>query len=279
MNQTLRRGVTPVLIASALLFGTSDIHSTAAESTDQEVIVVYKNEEGKEAVETLSSQVDRELDSFDALSVTINAEGVEQLESNPNIDYVERASISGLLGEAAQWNVQSVNAPEAWEEGYTGKGIKVAVIDSGVNAGHNDLDIVKSVSFVDDDPATTTVNESSVVDQDGHGTHVAGVISANFGGDIVQGSDVAGVAPDVELYSLKAIATKEGNTLDIIEAIDWAIANDMDIINLSLGSGTHSELFEEAVDQAYEAGILVVGASGNDGRRQKLGIQPSMIVS
>lgn len=264
MNYSIKRGVAPALMAIALLFGTPSVHSTAS-TGEQEVIAVYKNEAGKQAIIKASETIEHNLREFDALSISLTPRALEKLAENPNVDHIERPSETSLMGTEAQWNVEAVHAPEAWAEGYTGEGIKVAVIDSGVNTNHNDLDIEESISFVSDNPETTSVDESSVVDQDGHGTHVAGVISANIGGEKVYGRDVVGVAPDVELYSLKAIAKKEGNTLDIIEAIHWAIDHDMDIINLSVGSSDSTDFFEEAVNQAYEAGILVVGASGNDG--------------
>ncbi|MCA0971498.1 S8 family peptidase [Halobacillus litoralis] len=265
MKQTVKKTIVPLLWSTALLFGLTDVHTYAEDAGEQEVIAVYKNEAGKQAISEAGSTLDN-LTELQALSVSISDQALERLENNPNVEYIEKESSTSLMGRAAQWNVEAVHAPEAWADGYTGAGVKVAVIDSGVNADHPDLDIEKSISFVSDNAETTTVDESSPMDQAGHGTHVAGVIAANFGGERVYDQDVAGVAPDVELYSLKAIAKEEGSTLDIIEAINWCIENDIDIINLSVGSGEDTPLFEEAVNKAYESGILIVGASGNDGQ-------------
>lgn len=110
----------------------------------------------------------------------------------------------------------------------------------------------------------TISNESSPFDNNGHGTHVAGIVGARIGGPTSGGREFAGVAPDASLYSLKVMDGEQGSILDVIEAIDWAIANDMDIINLSLGLSDHVQLLKDAVDRAYKAGILLVGAAGND---------------
>lgn len=96
---------------------------------------------------------------------------------------------------------------------------------------------------------------------------MAGIIGAKR-----DGIGLAGVAPGVSLYGVKAMDSQGDGTLqDITEAIDWAIANHMDIINMSLGTNVDSRLLHDMVDRAYDRGIIVVAASGNSGHADGLG--------
>ncbi|WP_265416743.1 S8 family serine peptidase [Alkalihalobacillus deserti] len=139
-------------------------------------------------------------------------------------------------------------APKAWESGYTGKGVKVAVVDTGV-AKHEDLIITGGISF----PSYT----SSFFDDNGHGTHVAGIIGArnnNYG--------TVGIAYESSIYAVKVLDQN-----DVIAGIDWSITNKMDIVNLSLGTISHSSTLKQVVDKAYSQGVLVVAAVGNNGHQ------------
>ncbi|OLN21288.1 hypothetical protein BTO30_15800 [Domibacillus antri] len=108
----------------------------------------------------------------------------------------------------------------------------------------------------------STVNcTSAYSDDQGHGTHVAGIIGAqnnSFG--------VKGAAYESELYAVKAFNQDGAAYLsDMIEGIDWSISNGMDIINLSAGTQVESAVLQSVVDQAYASGLLIVAAAGNDG--------------
>lgn len=137
------------------------------------------------------------------------------------------------------------------------RAIKVAVIDSGIDKTHPDLVGVykggKDFFANDDDPN----------DENGHGTHVAGTIAATdneFG--------VVGMASKIELYALRALGgqpSPSGAVSGIIKAIEWAVENKINVINLSLGAESGSQLYKEAFDKASDAGVLAIAASGNDG--------------
>lgn len=152
------------------------------------------------------------------------------------------------------YGLEMVGAPRVWNLGR-GKNIKVAVIDTGIVADHPDIagQYKGGYDIVRDDEIPN--------DEHGHGTHVAGTIAA-----IDNGFGVVGVAPDVELYALKVLDQGGSGTVSwIITAVDWAIENKMDILNLSLGySGDPSILEEQAFARAADAGIIAVAASGND---------------
>lgn len=266
--------VVPLVVAGLLVNSTVPIHAIASnhiivQMETEDVIVVYKNENGKQKIVEHATNIKRELLTMDAIFISLTEDKLSFLANDPDIALVQKsvpiakASTSPPL---PQWNVEMTNAHKAWvgNPAITGQGIKVAVIDTGV-ANHPELpNVVQRISFLENNP-NTLINEANPLDYDGHGTHVAGIIGAMRGGGTVNQRDVVGVAPNVNLYSLK-VSCKEtsGTVLNIITAIDWAIANNMDIINISLGTtGNDVTLLREAVNRAYNAGILVVGASGN----------------
>ncbi len=136
-------------------------------------------------------------------------------------------------------------------QSFTGRDIKVAVIDSGI-ADHQDLRPSGGRNTLDgQDPTTWNVDEK------GHGTHCAGTIAAlrNRGG-------VTGVAPDAETYALKILPG--GRLSDLIEAINWCVDHKIDVLNISLGSPSDSVQLEVALVEAAERGITSVAAAGND---------------
>ena len=162
----------------------------------------------------------------------------------------------------AQYAIDIHGMREAWETS-TGDGVTVAIIDTGIDLDHPDLKdhIVRGYDFVHDDRKPD--------DENGHGTHVAGSAAA-IGGN---GIGVIGMAPQAKLMPLKVLGGDgSGNSEDIAEAIRWATDNGADVINLSLG-GTSDLLgriynkldpSNEAIQEAVEAGVVVVAAAGND---------------
>lgn len=261
--------IVPILVSGLIANSIIPTHVLASSTIEQQqefnVIVVYKNSNGKEKIKAHALTVKQELDTLHAVSVTLSHDGLHTLQRDPDIAYIQHDEEIQLLsqGPLPQWNVEAVNAHKAWEEGFTGAGVKVAVVDSGVSL-HPELNVIERISFLENDPGTQN-DESSPEDFDGHGTHVAGIIAAKKGGGTMGGRDIVGVSPDVELYSLKVVDVASGSILDLIKAIDWSIENDMDIVNMSLGLSSDSPLLRDAVNRAYAAGIILIGASGNDG--------------
>jgi len=155
--------------------------------------------------------------------------------------------------ETIPWGVEYMNnlSPDS---DNTGKGIKVAVIDTGIDVDHPDLIANIKGGY------NATSKKKSYDDDNGHGTHVAGIIAA-VDNDI----GVIGVAPEVDLYAIKALdAYGDGFVSDIVEGIEWCIENDIDIINMSIGMADDSVLLHEAVQDAYSAGVVMVAAAGNN---------------
>ncbi len=188
------------------------------------------------------------------VAVELPEEAAAALRSSPSVLYVEDDIEVLLTAERLPWGVDRIDAEVV--HGYNrGSGVKVAVIDTGIDHTHPDLDdnYLGGYDFANSD--------NDPMDDNGHGTHVAGIIAAednDFG--------VIGVAPEADLYALKAFGS--GGTADlsdILAAIDWSIDNGMQIISMSFGTNEHAQSFQDACNAAYGARIVLVAAAGNDG--------------
>jgi subtilisin len=199
-----------------------------------------------------------------ALSLT-NQE-IAALRANPNVEMVEEDGLCYALPEAMIFEgqpaplaetvpvgVQQVKAPPAWGCSR-GRGIKVAVLDTGIDWTHPDLtpNFKGGVSFV---PGETPMDGHS------HGTHCAGTIGA-----VVNGSGVVGVAPEAWLYAVKVLSnTGSGNWSWLISGLSWCVQNKIHIASMSLGGGGAPAALETMCNAAFGAGVLLVAAAGNSG--------------
>lgn len=153
------------------------------------------------------------------------------------------------------WGVKRVNASAAWPI-TMGEGVKVAVIDTGVDYTHPDI----QGNYADGYNAITlSTSPADAMDDNGHGTHVAGTIAA-----VWDNKGVAGVAPGTRLYGVKVLDYDGSGTLSwIITGIEWAVDNQMSIINMSLGGPYPAASLEHAVTAAYKKGVTIICAAGN----------------
>lgn len=153
-----------------------------------------------------------------------------------------------------QWNLKSIGCESAWDRSF-GLGVRVAVLDTGIMGNHVDLagQVVLGKNFIDP--------TRDWQDDDGHGTHVAGVIAASM-----NGVGVAGIAPKAQLLAGKVLdANGTGSDTGLAEAIRWAADNGAHIINMSIESPEYSQPVEDACEYARGKGSLLVAASGNEG--------------
>lgn len=242
--------LTPIVLGFSIFFNLE--HSLANNDKEQRVIITFKNEVDKKLIESENGEMNLELEHAPIAAVTILSSDLDRLKKNGEILKVEPDIIVDNSNQVQNWGIPAINIPTSWANGYTGKGVKIAIIDSGISL-HDDLVISGGQSFVD---YTTSYN-----DDNGHGTHVAGIIGSK---DNLIG--YKGVASDAELYAVKAFSSDGKAYLsDIFAGIDWSITNGMDIINMSLGAQVGSPAFRTILDTAYENGILFVAAAGNDG--------------
>ncbi|MBY0595105.1 S8 family peptidase [Bacillus bingmayongensis] len=139
---------------------------------------------------------------------------------------------------------------------FTGKGVSVAVLDTGIDTEHTDLKIKDGISFIENHP--------DFDDDNGHGTHLAGIVAA-------QDNEVGmtGIAPNVDLYAVKVLDKyTNGKYSTVVKGIDWAIEHNINIVLMSLGGKKESTFFEEAMNKAYQKGILLISSAGNEGYKE-----------
>ncbi len=156
-----------------------------------------------------------------------------------------------------EWNIQMIHAEKSSLYEKRDR-VKIAVLDSGVDYG-NDIDLAGTVSLIPGEEEISPL----FIDGSGHGSSVAGLISAKD-----DGKGITGINPDAEIYSIRVLDDENKAPLSrVIEGIYMAIDKDVNIINMSFGVSTYSRALEEAVKAATDAGILVVAAAGNTGNK------------
>lgn len=241
------------LAISAILLSGWATSASAAEDESERKIISFKEEIDYELLEEMGAEIHEEFDAISAVSVTLpNEEMIQAASNDSSIEYIEENSEVRAAAQTTTWGYRSVKANTASSLGYTGKGVKIAVIDSGINSKHPDLKVAGGISKVK--------NSSHLTDGNGHGTHVAGVIGAQN-----NSIGTVGVAPDSRLYSVKVLTTNGVGTLEgVVAGIQWAIDQKMDIINMSLTTVTDDKTLRDITKKAYDAGILIVAASGNE---------------
>jgi uncharacterized protein YjdB len=176
-------------------------------------------------------------------------------------------------GTSYQYQLKDTNATAAWSElesGSHGRTL-VAVIDTGVDAGHEDLQANmktdRSGTYVRtlDGKQVTAADDSD--ETDGHGTHVTGIIGATYN----NGKGGSGIASghNNDLVQVMTVGTSSDGvsmyTFDIVSAIEYSVSKGAGVINMSLGGAGRDRVLEAAVKKAYDAGVVIVAAAGNDG--------------
>jgi len=186
--------------------------------------------------------------------------GVVRVDDDVVVEALIRGGISAKPApsqpaEVLPWGIDRIDAELVWPSGNTANLIRVGIIDTGISNTHPDLlDNIKG--------GVNTINSrKSWNDDNGHGSHVAGIVA---GLDNTIG--VIGVGPAADLYAIKVLDRNgSGYLSDVIEGIQWAIANNMQVVNMSLGTTSNITSFHDAVTVAKNAGIVVVAAAGNSG--------------
>ena len=190
----------------------------------------------------------------------------KSLKRRQDVEYVEPSVQRNISGPAVtndslsaqQWYMPYLDMPSLWKEGPSRKDVTVAVIDSGIDLNHPELHgRIASGGY------NFLADSANVQDEQGHGTAVGGLIAAlsNNGRGI---SGVTGSFP-VQILPLKVIGNDgKGSSADVIRAIYYAMEKHVDVINMSLGSGTYSAAEKEAVGAALGQGITVIASSGNE---------------
>jgi len=250
-------------LAVTLACGGTVFASTTSQSTTKQYIIKFKtsNVNRNQIISKHSGHFKKQYKHINAAVADMTAQSVASLKKDSNVAYVEPDNIvKASATTLTNWGVADIKAPNSWQSGLTGKGVNIAIIDTGAGP-HSDLLIAGGTNVINGSSTT------SYADDNGHGTHVAGIIAAKG-----LNGGVEGVAPEASIYAVKALnSSGSGYTSDIISGIDWAINNKMNIVSMSLGSNQSDASLQSAVDTAYNYGLLIVAAAGNDGNTSGTG--------
>ena len=288
-----------LLVAIVLALATALIPGAAprAHASGRDVSVIVREHRGAGAapetfVRSLGGRVERQIGIIDGFSATLPASGVDGLRRHPAVFSVtpnERVSLHQTTWDpeadmGSMFNVgKAVKAANMWNSGYTGKGIDVALIDSGI-APVPDLSSAGKVVNGADLSFESQASNLTYLDSFGHGTHMAGIIAgrddAAYKDGRLRTGDTKpyflGIAPDARILNIK-VADAYGATdvSQVLAAIDWVVQhrndNGMNVRVLNLAFGTDSDqsyLYDPlayAAEVAWHKGIVVVVAAGNSG--------------
>jgi len=261
------------LITLAIIFGFGLLMARANGVGGRKIVVfqVGLNDAAKdEIISHVGGAKLKNLDLIGAKAVWLpDRASAAKLAAYPGVvrvddDVVVKALIRGGISakpvpsqpaEVLPWGVDRVDAELVWPSGNTADPIKVGIIDTGISNTHPDL-------LANVKGGVNTINPlKNWNDDNGHGSHVAGIVAA-LDNDI----GVIGVGPAADIYAIKVLDRNgSGYLSDVIEGIQWAMANNVQVINMSLGTGSDVQSFHDAVIAAKNAGIVVVAAAGNSG--------------
>ena len=254
--------------------GVAGLGGSAAGTELVEVNVGYRNTAGQSAAKQAASDVKREF-GFDAITIRAAPAAAENLANNPNIRYVEENGTMYALDQTTPYGIEITDGDLAIDDGNTGDGVSIAVLDTGIDAQHETLEGNLGEGWATEDAACTTDcgggpfgggNDISECleewdDDNDHGTHCAGTAAAAD-----NGTGVLGVAPDATLHAVKVLACDGSGSFDDIAAgIEWSADQGHDVQSMSLGADSDSDVVTDALQYAADQGVVMIAAAGNDG--------------
>lgn len=253
MEGFLVKRVLAVLFILALVV-TATAMAAPGQAERVTVLVGFNGSQGRAAIHSAGGRIEREFSFINAAKVSLPAVAAEHLAKSPGIRYVEPDGQAYALEQTVPWGIEAVNALPVHAANNYGAGINVAILDTGIMLNHEDLTVWGGYD---------TFGTGSYADDNGHGTHVSGTVAA-----MNNSVGVIGAAPQARLYAVKVLDSKgSGAYSNIIAGIEWAMNNNMKVINMSLGGSTGSDALEAACNAAYNSGVLIVAAAGNEGNK------------
>ena len=235
----------------------------AAGASDDAYIVGTTNNRGTDTAKQRATSVKHEFDFGDigqAVAGQFSEEAREALENNPNVRYIEDDGSMHAIGQTLPWGVDRVDADVLHSNGETGDGADVAIIDTGIDDDHPDLQANVGAGKAYVDCSGSNCNEPWS-DDDNHGTHCAGIADA-----VDNSEGVIGVSTTATLHALKVLDNSgSGSFSDVAAAIEYTADQGWDVGSLSLGASSGSSTVKDACQYAYDNGVLLVAAAGNDG--------------
>lgn len=264
--------VITLIFISTMLYSAASAGSPAVgqgRDGEKTYLVGLKNQERGLEKAMAKGKIKRKYKHLTVAAVKMTPGKAKELEKDSDILFVEPDGAVKMSGEYT-WNITGIKAEKAHGQSVIGQGIKIAVLDTGIDKNHGDLNVTGGTSFVgeavqsDDGSPAADGGNANYSDDNGHGTHVAGIIAA-----LLNEKGTVGVAPGADLYSVKVLDNDGlGSYSQVIAGIDWAMENEIDIACLSFGGSEPSMALEQAMQKAYDSGMLLVAAAGNGGSVQ-----------
>lgn len=263
----MKKSIYMSMMIFVVLTGFLSISVVAAQpATKVPVIVGFKEKANPDLIAAYGGSIKYTYTIIAAVAASLPPQAIEALKKNPNVLYVEADhEVYALDTELDNsWGVDRIDAEVVHTSNNKGAGIQVAVLDTGIDYTHEELDAryLGGYDFANSD--------NDPLDDNGHGTHCSGIIAAED-----NGIGVVGVAPEADLYAVKVLDKQgSGYLSDVIAGIDWATvgldgsegnSDDAEVISMSLGSSSGAISLEDACNNAYSSGTLVVASAGNEG--------------
>ena len=278
-------------VAGSAVVGASAAGLASGDPAEKvEVNVGYAGVRGQAAAEKAADSVTRRF-GFDAITAELPKNAAEALRNNPSIRYVEKNGTmraidpvessggppgscdpypdckksgdggdGGSTSQSLEWGVDRVDAEVAHANGETGAGADIAILDTGIDSDHPDLqaNLGKGKAFAKCKGGSCNTNWD---DDNEHGTHCAGIAGAD---DNTEG--VVGTATEATLHAAKVLDSQgSGSYSDIAAGIQWTADQGYDVASMSLGGSSGSAALQDAVQYASSKGVLLVAAAGNSG--------------
>lgn len=231
----------------------SPLHSLAINNNKSDYLITFNNKIDEKLIQKHEGIIEETY--FETIAnIKIPQNKIKELKKNPKIKSIELNENVRAFEQKNDWGINFLNIPFIQKNHkLTGKNISIAILDTGIDMNHEDLNIRRSISFIE--------GTNGYDDESSHGTHISGIIGAK---DNKIG--IIGVAPSSQIYSLKVLDAKEnGKYSNIIQAIEWSIKNNIKIISMSFGGYQKSDALETAINKAHEKNIILISSSGNTG--------------
>ncbi|KEK23456.1 S8 family peptidase [Bacillus gaemokensis] len=249
---------------------TSKAETPSSEYVPNQLIVKFKNNASIGDVQEFHKSVGaRVLSKDDTLGFEVVQfvkgsvkDKIKSYKNNPDVEYAEPNYYFHAFWTPndpyfnSQYGLQKIQAPQAWDSQRSDPGVKVAIIDTGVQGSHPDLasKVIYGHDYVD--------NDSQSDDGNGHGTHCAGIAGALTNNNV----GIAGVAPQSSIYAVRVLDNQGSGTLDAVaQGIREAADSGAKVISLSLGASSGGTALQQAVQYAWNKGAVIVAAAGNAG--------------
>ena len=242
-----------LVLSACILLGSIPIQQVAAESTHQ--VLVKVNGNAKELLKDY--KIIRQFDTIPIAEIEVSKSQLDEIQMDTSTYTVLPEFSYQIAEDTMTGSFKQMKVTPTQVTPYTGKGVKVAVLDTGIDTEHSDLLVRGGICSM----KTNCSKGIKYDDDNGHGTHVAGIIAG-----LKNNAGIQGVSPNVELYAIKSLNRNGGGeTLDIVAGVEWAIENKIDILNLSLTTDNNDPALRMVLEKAYESGMTIVAAVGNEG--------------